>query len=140
MPVVGDGLLFVMSGYREAAGLAIRYAGAEGDITDSDRIAWRMTRGLSYVPSPLLHEGSLYFLERFHGVLSNVDLKTGEEIIALLGQLQADLGVTIISATHDHKMLAASDRVVYLEDGKVIDIKTRDQIKISFGEVDGASH
>ena len=30
------------------------------------------------MPSPLLHEGSLYFLERFHGVLSNVDLKTGE--------------------------------------------------------------
>jgi putative ABC transport system ATP-binding protein len=69
----------------------------------------------------------------------NLDLKTGEEIIALLGSLQHELGVTIISATHDHKMLAASDRVVYLEDGKVVDIKTRDQIKISFGEVDGAT-
>ena len=69
----------------------------------------------------------------------NLDLKTGEEIIALLGRLKDERGVTIISATHDHKMLAASDRVVYLEDGKVVDIKTRDQIKISFGEVDGAS-
>jgi putative ABC transport system ATP-binding protein len=68
----------------------------------------------------------------------NLDLKTGEEIIALLGRLKDERGVTIISATHDHKMLAASDRVVYLEDGKVVDIKTRDQIKISFGEVDGA--
>jgi len=69
----------------------------------------------------------------------NLDLKTGEEIIALLGRLKDERGVTIISATHDHKMLAASDRVVYLEDGKVVDIKTRDQIQISFGEVDGAS-
>jgi len=67
----------------------------------------------------------------------NLDLKTGEEIIALLGKLKTDRGVTIISATHDHKMLAASDRVIYLEDGRVIDIKTRDQIVISFGEIDG---
>ena len=56
-----------------------------------------------------------------------------------MGRLQDELGVTIISATHDHKMLAASDRVVYLEDGKVVDIKARDQIQISFGEVDGAT-
>jgi putative ABC transport system ATP-binding protein len=69
----------------------------------------------------------------------NLDLKTGEEIIALLGRLKNERGVTIISATHDHKMLAASDRVVYLEDGKVIDIKARDQIQISFGEVDEGS-
>jgi putative ABC transport system ATP-binding protein len=70
----------------------------------------------------------------------NLDLKTGEEIIALLGKLKDELGVTIISATHDHKMLAASDRVVYLEDGKVVDIKTKDQIHISFGEIDGSEH
>ncbi|MEI6810205.1 MAG: ABC transporter ATP-binding protein [bacterium] len=67
----------------------------------------------------------------------NLDLKTGEEIIALLGKLKADHGVTIICATHDHKMLAASDRVIYLEDGRVVDIKTRDQFTISFGEIDG---
>jgi len=65
----------------------------------------------------------------------NLDLKTGEEIIAMLSQLQEELGLTIISATHDHKMLAASDRVVYLEDGRIVDIKTRDQIKISFGSI-----
>ena len=70
----------------------------------------------------------------------NLDLKTGEEIIALLGRLQREMGVTIISATHDHKMLAASDRVVYLEDGKVVDIRTRDQLVISFGQIDGQAH
>lgn len=67
----------------------------------------------------------------------NLDLKTGEEIIALLGKLKANHGVTIICATHDHKMLAASDRVIYLEDGRVVDTKTREQIVISFGEIDG---
>jgi hypothetical protein len=34
-------------------------------------------------------------------------------------------------------MLAASDRVLYLEDGLIKDIKTKDQITISLGEIDG---
>jgi hypothetical protein len=34
-------------------------------------------------------------------------------------------------------MLAASDRVLYLEDGKVVDIKLRDELQISFGQIDG---
>jgi putative ABC transport system ATP-binding protein len=67
----------------------------------------------------------------------NLDLKTGEEIIALLGALKAEFGITVISATHDHKMLAASDRVLYLEDGRIVDVKRRDELRISFGQIDG---
>jgi outer membrane protein assembly factor BamB len=76
-PVEGAGLLFVMSGYQEAAGMAIRYAGARGDITGSDRTAWRIDRGTSYVASPLLYEGKLYLLERLRAALSCHDLATG---------------------------------------------------------------
>jgi putative ABC transport system ATP-binding protein len=67
----------------------------------------------------------------------NLDLKTGEEIIGMLGRLRSELGVTIITATHDHKMLAASTRVVYLEDGRIVDIKKREELDIAFGEIDG---
>jgi putative ABC transport system ATP-binding protein len=67
----------------------------------------------------------------------NLDLKTGEEIIALLESLKADMHVTVISATHDHKMLAASDRVVYLTDGSIVDIKSRDQLDITVGDIRG---
>jgi len=77
-PVEHEGLLWVMSGYREAAGMAIRYAGAKGDISDSDRVMWKIDRGLSYVPSPVLYDGKLYFFQRFSGVLSCYDLKTGK--------------------------------------------------------------
>jgi putative ABC transport system ATP-binding protein len=68
----------------------------------------------------------------------NLDLKTGEEIIRQLQALKDDFGVTVISATHDHKMLAASNRVVYLTDGKIVDIKDRSQLDIEFGTIDGA--
>ena len=79
-PVAADGVLFAMSGYREAGGMGIRYAGAKGDITDSDHVAWRTERGLSYVPSPLLYDGKLYFLKRIGGILACLDLKTGEVV------------------------------------------------------------
>lgn len=69
----------------------------------------------------------------------NLDLKTGEEIIQMLEALKDELGVTVISATHDHKMLAASDRVVYLNDGKITDIKKRGELDISFGTIDGST-
>ena len=65
----------------------------------------------------------------------NLDLKTGEEIIRMLERFKREQGKTIISATHDHKMLAASDRVVYLVDGKITDIKTRDELEISSGTI-----
>jgi len=67
----------------------------------------------------------------------NLDLKTGEEIIGILESLVRDFNVTVISATHDHKMLAASDRVVYLTDGKIVDIKHRDELEITAGTIKG---
>ncbi|MGC8720441.1 MAG: ABC transporter ATP-binding protein [Thermodesulforhabdaceae bacterium] len=49
----------------------------------------------------------------------NLDLKTGEEIIYLLKKFSQEQNVTIISATHDLKMVAVSDRVVMIRDGQV---------------------
>ncbi|RJS89205.1 ABC transporter ATP-binding protein [Candidatus Bathyarchaeota archaeon] len=49
----------------------------------------------------------------------NLDLHTGMEIINLLRDLNEKRGVTLISATHDLKMIGASDRVVYMRDGKI---------------------
>lgn len=65
----------------------------------------------------------------------NLDIKTGEEIISMLDRFKRESGKTVISATHDHKMLAASDRVVYLVDGKITDIKTRDELEIEVGTI-----
>ena len=42
------------------------------------------------------------------------------QIIDLFKNLQRTLGVTIISATHDTKMLQASDRILWIEDGVIV--------------------
>jgi putative ABC transport system ATP-binding protein len=66
----------------------------------------------------------------------NLDLTTGEEIIALLKRLSQDRGVTVISATHDFKMLNVSDRVIWIRDGRVDKIENREELSISIGQID----
>ena len=49
----------------------------------------------------------------------NLDLNTGMEIIDLLHGLNKTQGMTLIAATHDLKMIKASDRIVWMRDGKI---------------------
>ena len=65
----------------------------------------------------------------------NLDLKTGEEIIALLRQLNREQGVTVISATHDLKMVDVSDRIVWIRDGRIAKIEERADIDLNIGEM-----
>jgi putative ABC transport system ATP-binding protein len=67
----------------------------------------------------------------------NLDLSTGKEIITLLKALQTEGGVTVISATHDMKMLDASDRIVWIRDGRVERIEERASLAIAVGTIDG---
>ena len=66
---------------------------------------------------------------------ANLDLQTGAEIIDLLKGLSVEQGVTVITATHDHKMLKNSDRVLYLRDGQVEKIQRQDELDIQEGEI-----
>jgi len=67
---------------------------------------------------------------------ANLDLHTGEEIIGLLARLSKELGVTVVSATHDHKMLAASDRILWIKDGAVDRLERRADLDIRVGKVE----
>ncbi len=67
----------------------------------------------------------------------NLDLKTGQEIIALLKRLNVEQGVTIISATHDLKMLDISDRIVWIRDGRIDKLEERKNIELKMGEMEG---
>ena len=73
----GDTVL-VMSGFISPALLAIRL-GREGDLAGTDAIKWTANRGLAYTASPVLHEGTLYFLTD-NGMVSAIDADTGKPI------------------------------------------------------------
>ena len=66
---------------------------------------------------------------------ANLDQKTGEEIIDLLSKLCKQEGVTVISATHDHKMLKASDRIVWIKGGLVDRVQNTADMNITTGEI-----
>jgi len=61
---------------------------------------------------------------------ANLDLHTGEEIIHLMKEMNVEHGVTVFCSTHDHKMLAMSDRIVWIDDGRIKRIATRDEVQI----------
>jgi len=65
----------------------------------------------------------------------NLDLKTGADIIAMLKELSQQMGVTVISATHDHKMLDICDRVVWIRDGMIERIERREDLEITVGSI-----
>src|SRR4030042_777894 len=49
----------------------------------------------------------------------NLDLNTGLEVIDLLHGLNKTKGLTLVAATHDLKMIKASDRIVWMRDGQL---------------------
>ncbi len=78
-PVYANDIVYVASGFRGSALLAIRLSTAKGDITDSDAVVWKYGRYTPYAPSPLLQDGKLYMLRTNSGYLSCLDAATGKE-------------------------------------------------------------
>jgi len=68
-----------MTGYQGHSLLAIPITGA-GDVTD--QIRWTADRGTPYVPSSALYDGQLYFTQSNQGILTSLEAKDGNEVIA----------------------------------------------------------
>lgn len=82
----------------------------------------------------LVNEPSIILADEPTG---NLDLNTGEEIISLLAEMKRNLGITIITATHDMKMLSASDVVVTIRGGEIHNVASKDELNITIGSIDG---
>jgi outer membrane protein assembly factor BamB len=78
-PVAAAGFVYAGSSYDTRAMLAIRLDGASGDITGTKQVAWTRKKGTPYVPSPLLYDGHLYNLQHYQGIISRLDVRTGED-------------------------------------------------------------
>ena len=106
-------------------GLAERYSHKPSELSGGQQQRVAVARALANDPAIILADEPT----------GNLDLTTGEEIINLLKHLSTARDVTIISATHDIKMLNVSDRVVWIRDGRIDRVEDRDKLKISVGEV-----
>lgn len=51
----------------------------------------------------------------------NLDTRSGDEIASELRKLVSEYGRTVLMVTHDPRIAAYADRIIFLKDGKVVD-------------------
>lgn len=117
-PVYGDGILYVMSGFRGTTLMAIDVAKAKGDITGTPAILWSYNQDTPYTPQPLLMGGNLYFLRANNGFLTCLDAKTGK--VHYANQKLEGISTLFSSPTGvaDRFYIAAKNVVLVLKAGK----------------------
>ena len=76
-PQVEGDYVICMSGYKGYAAMAIPLT-ETGDISNSEKIHWSISKGTPYVPSAVLYDGLLYFNQSNQAILRCVDSKSGE--------------------------------------------------------------
>jgi len=104
-------------------GLGHRIHHLPGQLSGGQRQRVAIARSLVNAPSVILADEPT----------GNLDTKTGAEIIDLLKRLQTEHHVTVITATHDTKMLDISDRIAWIRDGKLERLEDRANVHISMG-------
>ena len=122
-PIAKDGIVYLTSGFRGQALQAIRLAGAAGDLTGTGAIIWSHDRGTPYVPSPLLLDGKLYFLQSNSAVISCLDAATGEphyaqERLENVGNVYAS---PVGAASHVY-VCGREGEMVVLKDGPTLEV------------------
>ncbi len=50
----------------------------------------------------------------------NLDVQSGREVLGLLRQVNHDLGITLILVTHDVHVAEQAQRILFIEDGKIM--------------------
>ncbi len=111
----------------DMVGLGHRMHHLPGQLSGGQRQRVAIARSLVNSPSVILADEPT----------GNLDTKTGAEIIELLKRLQTEQNVTIITATHDTKMLDISDRIAWIRDGKLERLDDRANVKIVTGGMSG---
>ena len=96
--------------------------GGKGDVT-ATHVRWRVTKGMPYVPSPLVYRGQMYVLN-MRGQLSAYDVKTGKDVY-----LEEGVGLTGVYASP----VAANGHVyVFGLDGSLVVLKPGDFADVKF--------
>jgi outer membrane protein assembly factor BamB len=126
-PIFGDDLIVVVSGRGPERPIFVIRPDARGDLTlpegktSSDAIAWSRTGRGSYMPTPLIYDGTLYVLGN-NGVFDAYELKTGAEVYR---QRLATIGDGYSASP------VASDGRIYLssEDGDITVVQAGREFK-----------
>jgi len=110
----------------EEVGLGHRLDHRPGEMSGGQQQRVAIARALSMNPTIMLADEPT----------ANLDLNTGEDIIKTLRSLCDHHGVTVITATHDYKMLDKSDRILWIKDGTKDRLQLRSELDIKIGVIE----
>jgi putative ABC transport system ATP-binding protein len=117
----------------EQVGLGARWHHRPKEMSGGQQQRTAIARALANSPSLLLCDEPT----------ANLDLATGQEINNILVDLNKNAGVTIVCATHDHRMLKLSHKIIWLRDGQIESIADTRNLDIQEGAIDfgtGGAH
>jgi putative ABC transport system ATP-binding protein len=110
----------------EEVGLGNRLHHRPSELSGGQQQRVAIARGLAMNPTIMLADEPT----------ANLDLHTGEDIINMLRACCDNHKMTVITATHDHKMLASSDRILWVKDGSKERLENRKDLNIRVGKVE----
>jgi ankyrin repeat protein/outer membrane protein assembly factor BamB len=111
-PIFGQGLIFITSGYRPVQPIYAIRPGATGDITletgktSNDAIAWSVSKGGPYMPTPIVYGEYLYTCSNA-GMVTCYEAKTGKQVYK--ERLGAQGGYTASPVAADGKLYFPSE-------------------------------
>jgi ankyrin repeat protein/outer membrane protein assembly factor BamB len=111
-PIFGQGLIFITSGYRPVQPIYAIRPGATGDITletgktSNDAIAWSVSKGGPYMPTPIVYGEYLYTCSNA-GMVTCYEAKTGKQVYK--ERLGAQGGYTASPVAADGKIYFPSE-------------------------------
>lgn len=62
-----------------------------------------------------------------------LDGENGKAVMALLSEVAQDPSRAVLAVTHDHRTLAYADRIIRIEDGRIVDDKASEGIRAGAG-------
>jgi len=92
-------------------GLAERSSNRPDQLSGGEQQRVAIARALVAEPSLILADEPT----------GNLDTRSGDEIAGLLRNVSKEYNRTIIMVTHDPRIAAYADRIIFLKDGKVVD-------------------
>ncbi len=95
----------------ERVGLGPRLTHRPSELSGGEQQRVAIARALASEPSIILADEPT----------GNLDSRASEEIAMLLRQISSEWGRTILLVTHDPRIAAYADRIVFLKDGQIVD-------------------
>ena len=111
----------------ELVGLADRWFHKPIEMSGGQQQRTAIARSMANNPSVLLCDEPT----------GNLDLKTGAEVHNVLQRLNKERGVTILCATHDHRLISMADRIMWVRDGQIERVADRSDVTVQTGTIGG---